>query len=60
VIIVKISDRAKYKYLVDLIDEFNLLQIDRFSLDDFTDDDASAVGMVASAGSNVGRDAAMN
>jgi len=60
VIIVKISDRAKYKYLVDLIDEFNLLQIDRFSLDDFTDNDASAVGMVASAGSNVGRDAAMN
>ncbi len=60
VIIVKISDKAKYKYLVDLIDEFNLLQIDRFSLDDFTDADARAVGMVASEVGTVSRDGAMN
>jgi biopolymer transport protein ExbD len=39
VIVVKISEKAKYKYLVDLIDEFNLLKIDRFSLDDFTQQD---------------------
>ncbi|RDD30849.1 biopolymer transporter ExbD, partial [Prosthecochloris sp. ZM] len=49
-----ISDRAKYKYLVDLIDEFNLLQIDRFSLDDFTDDDAHAISAFGSA-NNTGR-----
>ncbi len=49
VIVVKISDKAKYKYLVDLIDEFNMMKIDRFSLDDFTDADADAVGMLASA-----------
>ena len=47
VIVVKISDEAKYKYLVDLIDEFNMMKIDRFSLDDFTDADAEAVGMLA-------------
>jgi len=45
VIVVKLSPRAKYKYLVDLIDEFNLLAIDRFSLDDFTGEDARAVGL---------------
>ncbi|MCG8342392.1 MAG: biopolymer transporter ExbD [Chlorobiales bacterium] len=50
VIVVKISDKAKYKYLIDLIDEFNLMKIDRFSLDDFTEADAKAVGMLASAG----------
>ncbi len=50
VIVVKISDKAKYKYLVDLIDEFNMMKIDRFSLDDFTDADAEAVGMLTSAG----------
>ena len=49
VIVVKISDKAKYKYLVDLIDEFNLMKIDRFSLDDFTEADADAIGMLASA-----------
>ena len=43
VIVVKISDEAKYKYLVDLIDEFNMMQIDRFSLDDFTDADEEVV-----------------
>ena len=48
VIVVKISDKAKYKYLVDLIDEFNLMKIERFSLDDFTESDAEAVGMLAS------------
>ena len=48
VIVVKISNQAKYKYLVDLIDEFNLMNIDRFSLDDFTDADARAIGMIAS------------
>ena len=47
VIVVKISDKAKYKYLVDLIDEFNMMKIDRFSLDDFTDADAEMVGMVS-------------
>ena len=53
VIVVKLSDKAKYKYLVDLIDEFNLMQIDRFSLDDFTEADAKALGMMASAGREV-------
>ncbi len=47
VIVVKISDKAKYKYLVDLIDEFNMMKIDRFSLDDFTEADEEAVGMLA-------------
>ncbi|UZJ40649.1 biopolymer transporter ExbD [Prosthecochloris sp. SCSIO W1101] len=36
VIVVKLSGKAKYKNLIDLIDEFNLLKIERFSLDDFT------------------------
>ena len=54
VIVVKISDKAKYKYLVDLIDEFNMMKIDRFSLDDFTDADAEAVGLFASAGQETG------
>ena len=40
VIVVKISDKAKYKHLVDIIDELNLMKIDRFSLDDYTDQDA--------------------
>ena len=53
VIVVKISDKAKYKYLVDLIDEFNLMKIDRFSLDDFTEADADAIGMLASAGAEI-------
>ncbi|NTV92403.1 MAG: biopolymer transporter ExbD [Chlorobiaceae bacterium] len=39
VIVLKISEKAKYKYLVDIIDELNLMKIDRFSLDDFTDQD---------------------
>lgn len=39
VIVVKISEKAKYKSLVDLIDELNLMKIDRFSLDDYTDQD---------------------
>ncbi|ABL64661.1 ExbD/TolR family protein [Chlorobium phaeobacteroides] len=39
VIVLKISEKAKYKYLVDVIDELNLMKIDRFSLDDFTDQD---------------------
>lgn len=43
VIVVRISDKAKYKSLVDVIDEFNLMKIDRFSLDDFTDADQVAV-----------------
>ncbi|MCW8814429.1 MAG: biopolymer transporter ExbD, partial [Chlorobium sp.] len=34
--------------LVDLIDEFNMMNIDRFSLDDFTDADAMAIGILAS------------
>ena len=40
VIVVKISEKAKYKHLVDIIDELNLMKIDRFSLDDYTDQDA--------------------
>ena len=40
VIVVKISEKAKYHYLVDIIDELNLMKIDRFSLDDYTEQDA--------------------
>ncbi|MEE9904270.1 ExbD/TolR family protein [Chlorobium sp.] len=43
VIVVKISDKAKYRNLVDLIDELNLMKIDRFSLDDYTDQDEAAI-----------------
>jgi biopolymer transport protein ExbD len=43
VILVKISEKAKYKSLVDIIDELNLLKIDRFSLDDFTPQDESEI-----------------
>ncbi len=39
VIVVKISEKAKYRSLVDIIDELNLLKIDRFSLDDFNAQD---------------------
>jgi biopolymer transport protein ExbD len=40
VIVVKLSEKAKYKQLVDIIDELNLMKIDRFSLDDYTEQDA--------------------
>jgi len=40
VIVVKISEKAKYRHLVDIIDELNLMKIDRFSLDDYTGQDA--------------------
>jgi biopolymer transport protein ExbD len=40
VIVVKISEKARYKQLVDIIDELNLMKIDRFSLDDYTEQDA--------------------
>ncbi|MEI7823917.1 MAG: biopolymer transporter ExbD [Chlorobiaceae bacterium] len=43
VIVVKISDKAKYRHLVDIIDELNLMKIDRFSLDDYTDQDAQEI-----------------
>ncbi|HWR01573.1 MAG TPA: biopolymer transporter ExbD [Chlorobaculum sp.] len=43
VIVVKISEKAKYKSLVDIIDEFNLLKIERFSLDDFNGQDEAEV-----------------
>ena len=43
VIVVKLSDKAKYKQLVDIIDELNLMKIDRFSLDDYTEQDALEV-----------------
>lgn len=43
VIVVKISERAKYKYLVDLIDELNLMKIERFSLDDYTAQDEAEI-----------------
>ncbi|NTU97032.1 MAG: biopolymer transporter ExbD [Chlorobiaceae bacterium] len=43
VIVVKISDKARYKHLVDIIDELNLMKIDRFSLDDFTDQDMAEI-----------------
>ncbi|MEI7695442.1 MAG: biopolymer transporter ExbD [Chlorobium sp.] len=40
VIVVKLSEKAKYRHLVDIIDELNLMKIERFSLDDYTDQDA--------------------
>ena len=43
VIVVKLSDKAKYKQLVDIIDELNLMKIDRFSIDDYTEQDALEV-----------------
>ncbi|AAM72809.1 MAG TPA: biopolymer transporter ExbD [Chlorobaculum sp.] len=43
VIVVRISGKAKYKALVDIIDEFNLMKIDRFSLDDFTPKDEAEI-----------------
>ena len=43
VIVVKISEKAKYRSLVDIIDELNLLKIDRFSLDDFNAQDEAEV-----------------
>ena len=43
VIVVKLSDKVKYKQLVDIIDELNLMKIDRFSLDDYTEQDALEV-----------------
>ncbi|RXK89080.1 biopolymer transporter ExbD [Chlorobaculum sp. 24CR] len=46
VIVVKISDKAKYKSLVDIIDEFNMMKIDRFSLDEFTAQDEAAIQKV--------------
>jgi len=49
VIVVRISDKAKYKSLVDIIDEFNLMKIDRFSLDDYTDQDEAEINKLASA-----------
>ncbi|MEI6847611.1 MAG: biopolymer transporter ExbD [Chlorobiaceae bacterium] len=39
VIVVKISNKARYKQLVDIIDELNLMRINRFSLDDYTEQD---------------------
>ncbi|TCD48715.1 biopolymer transporter ExbD [Chlorobium sp. N1] len=39
VIVVKIGEKARYKQLVDIIDELNLMKIDRFSLDDYTPQD---------------------
>jgi len=50
VVVVRISDKAKYKSLVDIIDEFNLMKIDRFSLDDYTDQDEAAIKQIVSAG----------
>ena len=40
VIVVKISEKARYRHLVDIIDELNLMKIERFSLDDYTEQDA--------------------
>jgi hypothetical protein len=48
VIVVRISDKAKYKALVDIIDEFNLMKIDRFSLDEFTPEDEAAIARAVS------------
>jgi biopolymer transport protein ExbD len=42
-IVVRISEKAKYKSLVDIIDEFNMMKIDRFSLDDFTSQDEQEI-----------------
>jgi biopolymer transport protein ExbD len=43
VVVIKLDKKARYRNLVDLIDELNLMKIDRFSLADFTDDDASEI-----------------
>ncbi|MBN1928906.1 MAG: biopolymer transporter ExbD [Chlorobiaceae bacterium] len=50
VIVVRISEKAKYKSLVDIIDEFNLMKIDRFSLDDYTGQDDAEIRKTAFAG----------
>lgn len=43
VVVIKLDKKAKYRNLVDLIDELNLLKMDRFSLADFTDDDSKEI-----------------
>lgn len=43
VVVIKLDKKAKYRNLVDLIDELNLMKMDRFSLADFTDDDAKEI-----------------
>lgn len=43
VVVIKLDKKAKYRNLVDLIDELNLMKIDRFSLADFTEDDAKEI-----------------
>jgi biopolymer transport protein ExbD len=43
VIVLKISDKARYRALVDLIDELHLMKIERFTLDDFTEQDAREI-----------------
>jgi len=40
VIVIKISEKAKYRHLVALLDELNLMNIERFSLEDYTEQDA--------------------
>jgi biopolymer transport protein ExbD len=49
VIVVKISEKAKYKSLVDIIDELNLQKIDRFSLDDFSGQDEAEIHRAVAA-----------
>ena len=46
-IVVRISDHARYKSLIDLMDEFKLMKIDRFSLDDFTEADEEAIRLAS-------------
>jgi len=43
VVVIKPDKKAKYRNLVDVIDELNLMKIDRFSLGDFTEFDSLEV-----------------
>jgi biopolymer transport protein ExbD len=43
VVVIKPDKKAKYRNLVDIIDELNLMKIDRFSLADFTEYDSLEV-----------------
>ncbi len=40
VLVIKISENAKYRHLVAILDELNLMKIERFSLEDYTRQDA--------------------
>jgi biopolymer transport protein ExbD len=46
IVILKIDRQGKYKMMVDLIDEFNLAGVQRFSLAPMTDQDKSIISKV--------------